>query len=119
MKNYAFILNYSINEVDCIDVSQKPDSLTYEEYINLLGYNTTNCEWIITDKKQVNYIDLENFKKLCPIKIDSTYYNEHNKQLQFYIGNALHCTLHYEECPTDIEIREMIEEIERQYILNN
>lgn len=119
MKNYAFILNYSINEVDCIDVSQKPDSLTYEEYINLLGYNTTNCKWIITDKTQVNYIDLENFKKIAPISIDSTYYNEHTKELQFYSNNAIHCSVQYEKCPTEMEIGEMIEEIEREYILKN
>ena len=102
MKNYAFILNYSINEVDCIDVSQKPDSLTYEEYINLLGYNTTNCEWIITDKTQVNYIDLENFKKIAP----NIHINEHNKKMQSY-------------CVAVMELGEMIEEIEREYILKN
>lgn len=51
-------------------------------------------------------------------KIDSVYYNEHNKELQFFVGNAIHCTLHCENEPTDEEAENLCKEVELLANLN-
>ena len=44
--------------------------------------------------------------------IDSSYYDEHKKELQLYIGDAIYCTIEMEYNPTDDEVDEIISEIE-------
>ena len=45
-------------------------------------------------------------------KIDSSYYDEHKKELQLYVGNAIHCTIQYDYNPSDDEVDEIIFDIE-------
>lgn len=46
------------------------------------------------------------------LKIDSSYYNEHTKELQLYIGDKLHCTITCLNEPTEEEIEDIISDIE-------
>ena len=48
-------------------------------------------------------------------KITSSYYNEHTKELQLYVGEAIHTSISYDNEPNEDEIEEMIEEVENQY----
>jgi hypothetical protein len=45
-------------------------------------------------------------------KIDSSYYDEHKKELQLYVGDAIHCAMHFDYNPSDDEVDEIISDIE-------
>jgi hypothetical protein len=55
---YAIILNFDIQEADCLDVSKKPNDISYEDYIESLGYSLSNCQWLITDTTNINFLNL-------------------------------------------------------------
>jgi hypothetical protein len=61
---------------------------------------------------------MENFK------IDSYYFNEHTLELELYKGDAIYITLCYDKHPNNMEIKEVIEDIEKEQnefyqLLNN
>ena len=48
---YAVILNFETLKVDVLDVSNTPDEMYYEEYIEtVLDYSLSNSQWMIVDK---------------------------------------------------------------------
>jgi len=49
------------------------------------------------------------------IIIDSSYYDEHKKELVLYIGEAIYCTISCDTDPSDNEVDEIIYDIERQH----
>ena len=49
---------------------------------------------------------------MAKFQISSTYYDEHKKELQFFVGDAIHCTLHCENEPSDKEVDDLCREIE-------
>ena len=53
--------------------------------------------------------------------ITSSYYNEHTKELELYVNNAIHCTIYYDKHPNEMEIGEVIEDIEweHNHFINN
>lgn len=51
------------------------------------------------------------------LKIDSSYYDEHLQELQLYVGNAIHCTIHFDHEPSDDEVDEIISDIEWEHNL--
>ncbi len=52
-------------------------------------------------------------------KIDSSYYNEHTKELELYVGKAIHCTILCDYEPSDEEIDDIISDIEWETNLFN
>lgn len=46
------------------------------------------------------------------LKIDSSYYDEHKKQLQLYVGDAIYCIMQCEIEPSEEEIDSIISDIE-------
>lgn len=53
------------------------------------------------------------------LKIDSSYYNEHTKELQLYVGDAIHCTMSMEYEPEDWEVDDIIADIEYEQYREN
>ena len=49
------------------------------------------------------------------LKIDSSYYDEHQNELQLYVGNSIYCTIFFEYSPTDDEVDEIISDIEWEH----
>jgi hypothetical protein len=48
---YAVILNFETLKVDVLDVSNTPDEMYYEEYIEtVLDYSLSNSQWMIIDE---------------------------------------------------------------------
>jgi hypothetical protein len=47
--------------------------------------------------------------------IDSSYYDEHKKELQLYIGDAIYSTIHFDYNPSDDEVDEIISDIEWEH----
>ena len=47
-------------------------------------------------------------------KIDSYYYNEHTKELQCYKGEAIYIIICYDNHPSQTQIKEMINDIEKE-----
>jgi len=48
---YAVILNFETLKVDVLDVSNTPDEMYYEEYIEtVLDYSLSNSQWMIVDE---------------------------------------------------------------------
>jgi hypothetical protein len=46
------------------------------------------------------------------LTIDSSYYDEHKKELQLYVGDAIYCTIHMDYNPSDDEVDDIISDIE-------
>jgi hypothetical protein len=44
--------------------------------------------------------------------INSSYYDEHKKELQLYVGNAIYCTISCDKEPSEEEIENVILDIE-------
>lgn len=52
---YAVILNFESGKVEVLSLDNKPEEMEAEEFIQLpteedgLGYNLSNCEWMVTN----------------------------------------------------------------------
>lgn len=44
--------------------------------------------------------------------INSSYYNEHKKELQLYVADAIYCTISCDTEPSDNEVDDIISDIE-------
>lgn len=44
--------------------------------------------------------------------INSSYYNEHKKELQLYVDDAIYCTISCDTEPSDNEVDDIISDIE-------